>query len=77
MSNFKFWIVMVILCFAFFGVALLHAIIQENKNEELIKNTEKKIQLQAISNNFAHWEVNLSGEVTFKWNVQTNNVGKE
>ena len=41
------------------------------------KGTIKEYQQQAISNNFAHWEVNLSGEVTFKWNVQTNNVGKE
>ena len=41
------------------------------------KGTLKEYQKQAISNNFAHWEVNMSGETTFKWNVQTNNVGKE
>jgi len=41
------------------------------------KGTLKECQQQAVSNNFAHWEVNLSGEVTFKWNIQTNNVGKE
>lgn len=31
---------------------------------------------QAIENNFARWEVinNCTGETTFKWNVQTNNV---
>lgn len=35
---------------------------------------EKDYQMQAISNNFAHWEVNNYGETEFKWNVQTNNV---
>jgi hypothetical protein len=30
---------------------------------------EKEYQMQAVSNNFAHWEVNSSGEVTFKWNT--------
>jgi hypothetical protein len=29
---------------------------------------EKEYQRQAVSNNFAHWEVNVNGEVTFKWN---------
>lgn len=33
------------------------------------KGTSKEYQIQAISNNFAHWEVNVNGEVTFKWNV--------
>jgi hypothetical protein len=36
--------------------------------------TTKEYQQQAISNNFAHWEVNLDGKTTFMWNVQTNNV---
>ena len=31
---------------------------------------EKEYQMQAVSNNFAHWEVNSSGEVTFKWNTR-------
>jgi phosphoribosylformylglycinamidine synthase len=30
---------------------------------------EKEYQMQAVSNNFAHWEVNVNGEVTFKWNT--------
>ena len=68
-SNFKFWIVIVILCSAFLGVALFIAIFENYENEELIRKTEKKIQIQAISNNFAHWEVNVNGEVTFKWNT--------
>jgi hypothetical protein len=36
--------------------------------------TTKEYQKQEISNNFAHWEVNMDGKTTFKWNVQTNNV---
>ena len=36
--------------------------------------TTKEYQTQAVSNNFAHWEVDMSGKTEFKWNVQTNNV---
>jgi len=37
-----------------------------------------KFHGEAIENNFAHWEVinKCTGETTFKWNVQTNNVTK-
>jgi hypothetical protein len=53
-------------------------IIYHNEKEREEKSNQfLNIQRQAISNNFAHWEVNLSGEVTFKWNVPTNNVVKE
>lgn len=39
--------------------------------------TSKEYQKQAISNNFAHWEVSIDGKTTFMWNVPTNNVVKE
>ena len=57
--------------------------ISYHKEKERKKEREEKsnqflnIQRQAISNNFAHWEVNIDGKTTFMWNVQTNNVGKE
>jgi hypothetical protein len=37
----------------------------------------REYQQQAISNNFAHWEVKMDGKTTFMWNVPTNNVVKE
>ena len=36
---------------------------------EARQKVEKEYQRQAVSNNFAHWEVNVNGEVTFKWNT--------
>ena len=29
----------------------------------------KEYQQQAISNNFAHWEVKMDGKTTFMWNT--------
>jgi hypothetical protein len=33
------------------------------------KGTGKDYQRQAVSNNFAHWEVSIDGATTFKWNT--------
>lgn len=51
--------------------------ISEKKKQDIYEacqKVEKEYQIQAISNNFAHWEVDMSGKTTFKWNVQTNNM---
>ena len=46
---------------------------KERKEERKEKSNQfLNIQRQAISNNFAHWEVNIDGKTTFKWNTNAN-----
>jgi hypothetical protein len=48
-------------------------IIYHNQEERKEKSNQfLNIQRQAISNNFAHWEVNIDGKTTFKWNTNAN-----
>lgn len=70
MSDGKFWVSTILICFAIFLVILISGILDQREHEELMKKAEKKIQIEAVSNNFAHWEVNLNGETTFKWNTK-------
>ena len=76
--------IIVVACIVIAGVLLWAiSKVTKSQNEknikaqiELISNiesntrsiVEKEYQRQAVSNNFAHWEVNSLGEVTFKWN---------
>ena len=48
-------------------------IIYHNEKELGEKSNQfLNIQRQAISNNFAHWEVNVDGKTTFMWNTNFN-----
>ena len=72
MIDFKFWLKSFILVFGLilvwmFIIASSVKIIKDY-NSKARNEIEKEYQRQAVSNNFANWEVNSLGEVTFKWN---------
>jgi len=62
---------------AFFNLILaiiiltgIYSIIYQNQKEREEKSNQfLNIQRQAVSNNFAHWEVSIDGATTFKWNT--------
>ena len=74
-GNFIFHICFGIFIMVFVFIGIFAAGNKIKTNEKAMRQieliiVEKEYQRQAVSNNFAHWEVNVNGEVTFKWNNQ-------